>query len=177
MLNCSPAKKKKKKRIWKGAGIPRNVCPRPPPHPHPTPTPTPTPALVEIFIYNYCKFAANFIQNKQRVSVYVPVIIYFTMGTNLYVIDFNSFSVIQNLCIFPNKCIRNQNWPLRNKSKDQPRIIIWRNLVVLKYPMLHTKFHVYRLFGSWDLFFKKLFTIYIWSWRPSWPSGFWRQDV
>ena len=53
-----------------------------------------------------------------------------------------------DLSVFPYKCIRDQSWPLRKKVKGQARIIIWRNLVVLKYRMLHTKFQDHRLLGS-----------------------------
>ena len=79
----------------------------------------------------------------------------------LHIIDFNSFWIIHHLCSFPYKCIRNLNWPLHTKVKDQPKIIIWRNLVVFWYPMLHTKSQDHRLFGSREGFY------HIWE---RWPS-------
>ena len=41
---------------------------------------------------------------------------------------------------FSYKSVRDQIWPCRKISQDQPSIIIWTNLVVCKHPMLHNKF-------------------------------------
>ena len=49
---------------------------------------------------------------------------------------------------FPYKSIRDQIWPSRKIGQGLPRVIIWINLVVLKRPMLQTKFQGHRLFGS-----------------------------
>ena len=49
--------------------------------------------------------------------------------------------------LFPYKSKRDQIWPCRKIGQDQPRIIIWRNLVQLEHPMLHTKFQGRRSFG------------------------------
>ena len=43
-------------------------------------------------------------------------------------------------------------------SINQPRVIIRTNLVVLEYPVLHTKFQGHQTFGSEEDFFK-IFTI------------------
>ena len=40
------------------------------------------------------------------------------------------------------------NWHYRKIGQGQSRVIIWTNLVVLEYPMLHTNFQGHRLFGS-----------------------------
>ena len=82
------------------------------------------------------------------------------MYTNFYIINFNIFWATYHLSIFLYKCIRNKSWPLHKKFKGQPRIIIWRNLVILEYPMLHTKFQDHWLFGSGEEDFLKVFTIY-----------------
>ena len=52
----------------------------------------------------------------------------------------------------PNKLL----CPDYKKVKGLPRIIIWRNSVVLKYPMLHTKFQDHWLFGSREDFLRLL---------------------
>ena len=44
----------------------------------------------------------------------------------------------------PYKSIMDQIWPCRKIGQGQPRIIIWANLVVLEYPMLHTNFQGHR---------------------------------
>ena len=59
---------------------------------------------------------------------------------HLLIIDFNSFWVIHHWSVFPHKCIRNQSWLLHKKMKGQPRVIIWRNLVVLECPVLYIMF-------------------------------------
>ena len=39
-------------------------------------------------------------------------------------------------------------WPYRKIGQGQSRVIIWINLVVLEYPMLHTSFQGHRSIGS-----------------------------
>ena len=58
------------------------------------------------------------------------------------------------------KSIRGQIWPCRKIGQGQPRVIIWTNLVVLEYPMLHTNFQGHQLFGSREEDFLKVFTIH-----------------
>ena len=53
---------------------------------------------------------------------------------------------------FQCKSLCDQIWPWRKIDQGQPRVIIWRNLVVLLYTMLHTKF------------------------QGHWPTGFWEED-
>ena len=76
------------------------------------------------------------------------VIIYLTICTNFHLTDFNSFSEIYSLSIFPYKSKRDQIWHCCKKGQGQPRIIIWIYLVVLQKPMPLTKFQCHRLFGS-----------------------------
>ena len=52
------------------------------------------------------------------------------------------------LTFFPYKSIGGQIWPCRKISQRQPRGIIWRNLIVLAYPMLHINLQGHRPFGS-----------------------------
>ena len=64
---------------------------------------------------------------------------------------------------FPNKSIRDQIWPCHKIGQGQPRVIIWTKLVVLKHPMLHTKFQ------GW--FRRKRFFYgfyHLWARWPSW---------
>ena len=88
-------------------------------------------------------------------------------------------------------------------GQGQPRVIIWTNYDGLESPMLHTKFRGNRSTGSREEDFRRVFTIYIWAWQPSWscdqhhvhkfsfpctwklrikfgfdwPSGFWEKQV
>ena len=103
---------------------------------------------------------------------------------------------------FPYKSIRDQIWPCRKISQDQPRDIIWINLVVLQHPMLHTKLQGHRPFGSreedflrflpymgmvailvmWPGLFEQTFIPpshgdSIWNFIFNLPSGFWGEDV
>ena len=48
---------------------------------------------------------------------------------------------------FQYKSIGDQIWPCSKIGQSQPRGIIWTNLVVLEYSMLHTKFQGHRPFG------------------------------
>ena len=50
--------------------------------------------------------------------------------------------------LFPYKSIRDQIWPCRKIGQGQPRVIIWKNLVVLEHPMLPTMFQGNRPFDS-----------------------------
>ena len=52
------------------------------------------------------------------------------------------------LTFFPYKSIRGQIWPWHKTGQGHPSDIIWSNLVVLEFPMLHTNFHGHRPFGS-----------------------------
>ena len=49
---------------------------------------------------------------------------------------------------FTYKSIGDQIWPCRKIDQRQPRDIIWTNLVVLEYPMLHINFQGRRPFDS-----------------------------
>ena len=73
------------------------------------------------------------------------------------IIDDNSFWKIYCFTFFPYKSIRDQIWPCRKIGQDQPRVIIWANLVVLKHPMMHTKIQGHWPFGSGE---EDFFTIY-----------------
>ena len=50
-------------------------------------------------------------------KLYLHLLIWFTIYTNVYVIDVNSFSVTHYLSGFPYKCIGNHSWPLYKKVK------------------------------------------------------------
>ena len=65
-------------------------------------------------------------------------------STNIYIIDYNSFWKINCFNFFSYKSIGDQIWPYSKIGQGQPRIIIWTNLVVLEYPMLHTNFQGHR---------------------------------
>ena len=80
-------------------------------------------------------------------------------STNFDFIDYNTFWKIYCFTFFPYKSIRDQIWPCRKIGDGQPRVIIYTNLEVLEYPMLHTKFQGHWPFGSGEGFFK-VFTIY-----------------
>ena len=67
---------------------------------------------------------------------------------------------------FPYKSIGDQIWPCRKIAQGQNKVIIWTNLVVLEYPMVHTNSQGHRLFGSREEEFF-MFLPY-WAWRPSW---------
>ena len=75
-------------------------------------------------------------------------------STNFDIIDYNSFWKIDYVTFFPYKSIRDQIWPRRKIGQGQHKVIIWTNLVVLEYPMLHTNFRGHRLFGAREDFFK-----------------------
>ena len=49
---------------------------------------------------------------------------------------------------FQYKSISDQIWPCSKTGQGQPRGIIWTNLVVFEYSMLHTKCQGHRPFGS-----------------------------
>ena len=76
------------------------------------------------------------------VLIKLHVLIQLTASTNFYTIDYNSFWNIHCFNFFPHKSIRDQIWPCRKICLCQPRGIIWTNLVILEYSMLHTKFQV-----------------------------------
>ena len=65
-----------------------------------------------------------------------------------YIIEYNSFWNIHHFTLFPYKSIRDQIWPCRKIGQGQLRVIIWINLEVLEYPMLHTNFQGHWSFGS-----------------------------
>ena len=50
--------------------------------------------------------------------------------------------------LFPYKSTRDQIWPCHKIGQGQLRVIIWKNLIVLEHPMLHTNFQGHRPFGS-----------------------------
>ena len=69
------------------------------------------------------------------------------------VIDYNSFWKIDCATFSPYKSIRGQIWPCRKIGQGQPRFIIWPNLVVLEYTMLHTTFKIIGLLLPEKMFF------------------------
>ena len=60
----------------------------------------------------------------------------------------NSFWKIYYFTFFPYKSVRDQIWPCHKIGQGQLRVIIWTNLEVLEYPMLHTNFQGHWPFGS-----------------------------
>ena len=50
--------------------------------------------------------------------------------------------------LYPCRSIRKQIWPCHKNGQGQPSVIIWTNLVILKYPMLYTKIHGHHPLGS-----------------------------
>ena len=74
--------------------------------------------------------------------------------------DNNSFWKIYCFTFFPYKSIRDQIWPCRKLGQDQPRVIIWANLVVLKHLMMHTQIQGHWPFGSGEEGVFWVFTIY-----------------
>ena len=80
-------------------------------------------------------------------------------------ISYHSFWKIRCFNFFLNKSIGDQIWPCRKIDQGQPRDIIWTNLVVLEYSMLHTK--VIRLSVPEEKIFKDF--NHILAWRTSWP--------
>ena len=76
----------------------------------------------------------------------VHVLIQQTESTNFDITDYNSFWKIHYFTFFPYKSIRDQIWPCRKIGQGQLRVIIWTNLEVLEYPMLHTNFQ-----GHWPI--------------------------
>ena len=58
----------------------------------------------------------------------------------------NKFQKINNFYFFPYTSLCDQIWLWRKMGQGQPRVIIWTNLVVLPYTMLHTKFQ-----GHWSI--------------------------
>ena len=68
------------------------------------------------------------------------------------IIDYNNFWKIICFNFFPYKWIWDQIWPCRKIGQCQPRGIIWTNLVVLEYSMLHTTFQVHWPFSATEDF-------------------------
>ena len=115
------------------------------------------------------------------------------------IIDDNSFWKIHCFTFFPYKSTRDQIWPCCKIGQGQPSVIIWTNLVVLEYPMLHTKFQGHRPFGSreedslrfyghgghlghvirtvWTNFCFPIPRRLHMKFGFNWPSGFWGEDV
>ena len=84
--------------------------------------------------------------------------------------DDNSFGKIHCFTFLPYKSIRDQIWPCSKIGQGQARVIIWTNLVVLKHPMLHTKFQGHQPFGSGEDFFKVLPYIGMEAILVMWPG-------
>ena len=87
-----------------------------------------------------------------------------TVSTNFDIIIYNNFWKIHCFIFSHTKALRDQIWRSRKIGHGQPRIIIWINLVVLEYPMLHTNSQGHRSFGSRG----EMFSPNIWAWRPIW---------
>ena len=60
----------------------------------------------------------------------------------------------------PCRSITKQIWTCHKNGQGQLSVFIWRNLIVLEYPKLYTKFQDHRLLGSEEGFFFQIFTIY-----------------
>ena len=60
----------------------------------------------------------------------------------------------------PCRSITKQIWPCYKNGQGQPSVFIWRNLIVLEYPKLYTKFQDHRPLGSEERFCFRIFTIY-----------------
>ena len=84
----------------------------------------------------------------------------------IYIIYYNSFWKIYCFNLLPYKRIGDQIWPCHKIGQGQPRFIIWTNLVILQYSMLHTHFQGQGLLVPE----KKNFSCFylIWEWRPAW---------
>ena len=93
-----------------------------------------------------------------RVGLHCVIVVY-PDHTHLLYFTFNRFPKFNVSQIFPFKCIRKQIWPWRYVGQGQPRMIIWRILVGLTSPMLHTKSQGDRPSGSGEGF-KRVFIIY-----------------
>ena len=59
----------------------------------------------------------------------------------------------------PCRSITKQIWPCHKTGQGQPSVIIWTNVVVLEYLMLHTKFQGHPLLGSEEGDFWRFLTI------------------
>ena len=77
------------------------------------------------------------------------------MSTNFYIINYNNFWKIHRFNFFLYKSTGDQIWLCRKIGQGQPRVNIRRNLL-LKHPMLHTKFHSHRPLGSREDFVRFL---------------------
>ena len=62
--------------------------------------------------------------------------------------DYNSFWKIHCFTFFPYKSMRDQIWRCRKIGQGHLRVIIWTNLLVFEYPMVHINFQGHRPFGS-----------------------------
>ena len=87
-------------------------------------------------------------------------------------LDDNSFWKIHCFTFFPYKSIKDQIWPCRKICQSQPRVIIWANLVVLKHPMMHTKFQGHQPFGSREDFLRFLPYMGMAAILVMWPGPF-----
>lgn len=56
---------------------------------------------------------------------------------------------------FSYKSLSVKSWPLHKIGQSQPGVIVWIKLVVLAYPVLHTKFHGYCYIGSGEVDFQR----------------------
>ena len=66
----------------------------------------------------------------------------------------------------PCRSIMKQIWPCHKNEQGQPSVIIWKNLVVLEYPILHTKIQGHQVLGSEERDFWRF--LHIWVWKISW---------
>ena len=106
------------------------------------------------------------------VLIKLHVLIKSTASTNFYIIGYVSFWKFCCFTFFPYKSIGDQIWPCGKTSQGHQRVIIWTNLVVLEYLMLHTNFQGQRPFGSTEDDFLRILpymgmaaTLVMWS-RP-----------
>ena len=73
----------------------------------------------------------------------------------LYIIDYDSFWKIHCFNLFSYKSIWDQIWHCHKICQSQPRGIIWTDLKVLMYSMVHTKFRCHPPLGSKEEDFKR----------------------
>ena len=117
-------------------------------------------------------------------------------NTYFYIKDWNSFSEIHHLGVFPYKNRRVQIWPFRKQFKGQPRVIIWRNWFYLSTRCCIPSFKIVGCSVPENIFKRFLqcmgMSVILIIWRnfrspDPWrrhtkfgfdrPSGFWVEDV
>ena len=75
-------------------------------------------------------------------------------------------TVSKKITFFLYKGLCHQIRPWRKICQGQPRVVIWKTLVVLALPMLHTKFLRSSFYWFWGRIIKTFY--HIWAWQPCW---------